>query len=129
MTHSYKGVRIRGTYVSLKHGWDDDDYYIKGSGFITYELEFDVFFRTSYTNVGGDNLFVIRFKFSGGGNMKITVIYTDRTTTDYYESAQSTYLTKAYAIDDNKIVTRIRFYNFEWWWCGHVWLDLVNVIY
>lgn len=103
--------------------------YIIGSGRIIYLISLIVMFDADITNVGWDNVFVIRFKFFGGGELEITVHYTDGTSDDYDESQQSTYLTKGYGIDDYKIVSYISFVSNEWWNPGYLYLDLVIVGY
>jgi len=126
-----KGDKQWGDLESLKY-YDADDMYIKGKNGDPWYLSFIILkveFKTDITNVGDENIFVIRFKFFGGGTLQIKVYYTDGTYTPYSETQQSTYLTKGYNIADNKVVDYIKFHSCEFLVPGKLYLDIVNVIY
>lgn len=132
--HLDEGDKQWGNTYSLKYGYDPYDMYIKGAArdfpeIYIYEFNLRVMFDADITNVGDENIFVMRFKYFGGVSMSIYVYYTDNTYTFYSESQQSTYLTKAYDIEDNKIVSYIKFYSLELWNPGRLYLDLVRVNY
>lgn len=119
---------IDGALQGIQDSWDGDHLYIKGSGGPIYKISLQVLFPAK-TNVGGDNIFIIRFLFSGSGELQINVHYQSGSPTEYSETRQSTWLTKGYIIDDNRVVSYIHFINNEWWNRGHLYLDVVHVVY
>ncbi len=127
-----QGQLMCGTLDSFKY-IDQDFMWLQGhdAWWCQFFIEIDVYFPINYDNVSDGNTLKLVFIFIGGNVLDVKIYYTDGTSVLYHEAGfnQVVWKTVIYNLDSDKVVHYVHFFNHEWWYAGHLFINQLIVNY